>query len=76
MNGKDWVFAENYVDHSQIFNANNDRSTKVMNRFRVPFVARAIKICPVSFNNEIALRCDAYFIENDELAQQAAKKNI
>lgn len=62
LDGETWYLADN----GKIFNGNFDENTKVNNDFCNPIYARTIRICPQEWNNYMAMRFDAYFI-NDKL---------
>jgi hypothetical protein len=62
VNGRRW-FA---VDQGRVFNANSDMNTKIRNYFDKPVTARAIRICPTTWNNHISMRIEAYFQDDDE----------
>jgi hypothetical protein len=61
-NGRDWTEADN----GRIFEGNTDSNTVVENKFDQPFMARAIRIYPTSWQTVIAMRVEAVYIQDIE----------
>ena len=59
MDGKVWKA----VDQAIIFQGNTDQKTKVTNRFQEPVRARALRIKPLNWYNNIGMRFEAYFTD-------------
>ena len=60
LNGKIWQSVE-----EKVFTANNDRHTKKEIKFTRPVYARALRIYPQSWQDSIALRFEAIYIDFD-----------
>ena len=58
---------EKYVDEGRIFPACRDKATKINIYFNSPVYARFIKIYPQTWNNHIALRFEAIYIDDTNL---------
>ena len=57
--GISWTLADN----GRVFDGVSDSSTKVIQKFNEPFVARAVRIHPVTWKNHISVRMEAYFVD-------------
>jgi len=54
------------VDDGRVFRTNSNSTTIERMNFEKPFKARSIRICPVSWHGHISLRCEAYYLDEEE----------
>lgn len=59
INGTKW----NGADDARVFEGNTDRNTIVEHIFEKPFIARVIRIVPITFHAHMALRFDAFYLD-------------
>lgn len=71
-NGLSWF----YADNGKVFKANINNTQVVTNTFDEPFLAKVVRLEPVTWKNHISLRMEAYYTDSNYYSEVPEKIDI